>query len=108
MPMQAGSLRHWLMVEKPSTTRDDAGQVKDNWFALPGLYAGIAPLTGAEAIESGRQVNEVSHMIKCRYRVDLAPEMRLVTASGRKFYILKILNVGERNRELNMECLERV
>ena len=106
--MRAGNLRHWVFIEKPSTTRDDAGQVNDNWFALPGMFVSINPISGKEAIESGRQVNEVSHMIKCRYRDDITGDMRIVDDAGRKFYILKVVNFRERNRELHMECLERI
>ena len=108
--MRAGLRRHRLMFERKVTAADDTGQPNDEYLPTVALYAHVKPLTGREAIETGRQVSEVSHLINTRYSADVTAAGRFREEStGRVFNLTKApVNVGERNRELVCDCIERV
>jgi len=108
--MRAGLRRHKLMFEKKVSSTDDAGQPSEEYVPVASLYGHVKPLTGREAIETGRQVSEVSHLINTRYSAEVTAKGRFREEStGRVFNLAKApMNVGERNRELVCDCIERI
>ncbi len=50
---------------------------------------------------------DVTHRITLRYMSGITPKMR-VNYNSRIFDILSVINVGERNRELQLMCRESI
>lgn len=105
--MKAGELRHRVRIQQLVTGRDDTGGFSETWADVATVWAAIEPIRGREYFEA-QQVNaEVSHRIKCRYRSGILPVMRAVFGV-RIFRIEAVINVDERNRELQLMCIEAV
>lgn len=105
--MRAGQLRHKLSIERPQTETTASGHTKISSYDCIGtMRASIEPLRGREMLQA-QQVNaETTHRIRARHRKDIRTSDRL-TKDGRVFEIESILNVDERNRELEIMAIER-
>jgi len=106
--MRSGRLRHRVTVQRNTPTRGDAGGRVDNWADLATVWASIWPLAGKEAVQGRAENAEVTHRVQLRWQsslADLSPRDRLIFA-GRVLEIVGVVNVGERNRELELLCRE--
>ena len=72
-------------------------------------WASIEPLSGTEQNISGQAQGRVTHRIGMRRpaTVTVVPEMKIVYGS-RTFNINAVVNVMERDRELDLLCVEEV
>ncbi len=82
----------------------------DKWKDLATVWASIEPASGREIVEAGMTRADVSHKITIRYFDGLTPMMRFFKAGTPKrvFNIVRILNVTERNRKMEVECKEEI
>ena len=105
--MRAGRLHKKILIESVSEVRDSRGETTQTWSTTITTRAAIAPLRGREYFEAHQENREVTHKIIIRYQSGITPKMR-INFNGRYFDIESIINVEERNRELNLMCVERL
>ena len=105
--MKIGKLRHRILIEQAAETRDADGSVIEAWSAYATVQASIEPLSAREYFAAQSTQADVTHRINLRYLAGVTPKMR-VSYGSRLFDILSVINVGERNRELQLICREKV
>lgn len=101
----AGRLRHFVLIQKPSTTVDGYGHRQDSWTTHASVWASIDPLGGRELQVGDRWDKELTHKITMRFVSGVTPEMR-VYHDNRIFNIESVFNRGERNKELEILAKE--
>lgn len=69
------------------------------------IWADIHPKTAREANQFAHINSQISHTVIMRYSPEIQMDRRLVF-NGRHFDIVGIVNVQERNRELQVLCSE--
>jgi SPP1 family predicted phage head-tail adaptor len=113
--MRAGSLRQIVTIQARSTSKDSFGQQLPSWSTyLSGVPAEIQALSGRELIAAQAVQAEVTHQITLRYHPMLADPlavaaMRIVYINGavtRYFNISAVMNIDERNRQLELMAAE--
>lgn len=104
--MKAGTLRHSVTIKRPVATTNSYGEQTLSWVPVAtNLRVGISPSTSKEEVD-GRQIeHEITHQVRMRYRDDIGPTMRLYYGL-RILEIRSVINVGERNREIRLQCVE--
>lgn len=104
--MRAGELRHKVIIQKISDNVNSFNQPdEDDWVDVATARAAINPLSGREFFAAEQNNSEVTHKVKMRYIAGVLPNMRIKFGT-RYFGIIAVLNVEERNRELQIMCKE--
>jgi SPP1 family predicted phage head-tail adaptor len=104
--MKSGKLRHIITIQQPALAADGVGEPVPTWGTFAAnIYAQITPLNGAERIQ-GNQINAtVTHNVRTRYMPGVTPKMRILYGS-RTLQITNVQNIDERDRELELACVE--
>lgn len=110
--MRAGKLRYRVLLQKlpdPPTGdgHGDPQEREQDWQDVATLWGNLEPLTGREFFSSDVRIGEVTHVVRIRHRAGIVPKMRL-KMRGRVFQIEAVVNVNERDRELELYAFERV
>jgi len=103
--VRIGKLRHRITIEQVSETQDPDGSVIESWSTYATVQASIEPISGREYVAAQSTQADVTHRIRIRYLSGIVPKMR-VSYNSRIFDILSVINLGERNRELQLICRE--
>lgn len=103
--MRAGELRHRVTVEQYTETQNAVGEPVKTWSTYAVLDAAINPLVGTERIQSAQVNANAFVQMTLRYYPGITPKMRVV-AGGRTYQIASVVNVDERNRELDLLTVE--
>ncbi len=105
--MRAGKMRHRIRIYLPSETQDSAGSIVQG---PPSLlfedWASIEPLQGREFEAAKSYAVEITHRVRMRHRPGVTEKMRVMYGE-RIFDIQSVINVNERNVEMQLMCLER-
>lgn len=103
-------MRHLVAMQFPGTTADATGYVVPTWTTAANVYARIEPLTVRERLLAGERQSEMSHRIIIRY----SPELSALDGTWRVLYGSRVflldgapINRDERNRSVEMMCIER-
>lgn len=79
MALSAGSLRHYVRIQRPETLQDQVtGEQLVTWVDVANTFADIVPLSMREFIAAGAEQSEVSARIVIRRRPDIDATMRVV------------------------------
>lgn len=105
--MRIGKLRHRITIEQADETQNLDGSVVESWSCYATVQASIEPISGREYIAAQSTQADVTHRISLRCLGGIIPKMR-VNFGGRIFEILSVINVGERNVELQLMCRENI
>lgn len=105
--MRAGKLRNVIEIQRYSEAQDSYGEMIRGWTTDITAHASIEPLNGRERFEAQQIIPDVTHTVIMRYQADVTPKHR-VRFNGRTFNIMSVLNIDERNRELQLLCKENV
>jgi SPP1 family predicted phage head-tail adaptor len=105
--MQAGKLRHRIVIQEKSVTRDEYNAEVITWTEVDTVWASVEPLSGREFLEGRLVEATVSHRITIRYLSGITPEMRVLWGS-RVFDVEAILNIEERDKMMVLMCQEEV
>jgi SPP1 family predicted phage head-tail adaptor len=103
--VRIGRLRHRIAIERVTETRDTDGSVIETWSTYATVQASIDPISGREYFAAQSVQADVTHRIVIRYLSGIVPKMR-VKYGSRIFDILSVINVSERNGELQLMCRE--
>ena len=105
--MNPGKLNKRVELQKVEREKDGAGGFKESEpITFATTWASIDGLSGSEFRRAHQQMVELTHKITIRYRKDIDRTM-FVSYEGRSFEIQYIENQEERNRFLELFCLER-
>jgi SPP1 family predicted phage head-tail adaptor len=106
----AGELRHKIQIQKPSATRDDAGQPIPIWDLLLKTRAKIENTnsrTFRESFSANALSSTSTDVITIRWpgaAVTIAPGMRV--QFGDNFFLIQAVdNVLRRNRKVVLACI---
>ncbi len=104
--IRAGQLRHKITIEKLVQTSDGQGGMNDS-FAVhaAGVWAKVTPLSVRETLKNMQTEANASHLVTVRYISGVLHSMRIIF-QGRILLIKSIINVDERNEELQILCDE--
>jgi len=105
--VKIGKLRNRVTIEQVAETQDSDGSVIETWSNYAGAQAAIEPISGREYFAAQTTQADVTHRISLRYVSGVTPKMR-VKYGSRVFDILSVININERNRELQLMCRESI
>lgn len=105
--MRACTLRHRVELQQRTETQDAYNQPVITWSKVTDLSANVQPLRGRERIQAAELGTAYSVKITMRFQQGLTinTDNRIVY-DGRNFDINAVINVGERNRTLELHCTE--
>jgi SPP1 family predicted phage head-tail adaptor len=103
--MEPGQLNRRIELQSKRTTRDAIGGEVVTWAFEVATWAEAVPLSGRELMAAQQKHAEISTMFRIRFRpeVTMSSKWRVV-CEGVVYDILDILNVGGRNREMQLQC----
>lgn len=101
-----GALRRRMTLQVRTLNPDGGGGFAESWSDLAAFWADMEPTASVETIIGEQQQHRVTHQVTIRYRAGIQPGQRLIH-DGRALYILGIVNPGERNAFLKLQCEER-
>lgn len=97
--MQAGKLRHRLVIEKTTHVVNAFGEQESTWKTFAEVWGRIRPLTGSERFIAAQTAAAEDAVFHVRYLSGLSPKMRII-CEGNNYDITSISDLEERNREL--------
>ena len=115
--MQSGKLRHHIWVQRKDTTRNSYGEETTVWEDDVEAWASIMPVRGQEYFAASSLNIVVTHRIRARFlRMSdgsrITPENRIKFVDKesvtRYFGIKGVINVDERNIQLDLMCVEEL
>jgi SPP1 family predicted phage head-tail adaptor len=105
--MRAGALRHTLVIEQPTETRDAHGQAVQTWTTFATVPGSLEPLNGREIFAAAQVQAEITARARIRYLDGVTPKMRIAFES--KIYaITAVIDRDLRHRELELLLAEGV
>lgn len=105
--MKSSALSHRIEIQTPSETQDAYGQPVKTYTTSQVRWCAINPLNDREAFYAAQVRPETTHRITFRY-FDTLNHMHRLKLNSRVFEILSILNIGETNKTLQVDVVERV
>ncbi len=104
--MRAGELRHRIVIQQNTPTRDAFNAEVESWASWATVWAKIETVSGSEYIEQQAAGATVTHQVTVRHRAGIVPTMRVVFES-RTFEITAVLE-DNLNRATRLMCSEVV
>lgn len=101
--MRAGRLRHTVTLQSKSVSRDAVGGESITWSTFATVPAEVQPLSGREYVAMRQAQADVSVRVRLRYLSGVNPAMRVQHGSA-VYNVLEVIDVGARNRELELLC----
>ena len=100
-------MRHVVTVEQKVPGRGSMGEEIETWTPFTQVWAKIWPVKGKEAEESRRETGKVATRFNTRFKPGITQGMRLKHGT-RIFDIISAINIGEKNRELEIMTVETI
>lgn len=105
--MQLGKLRHKIVIQQPTETRNISGYPSVAWSTYKTVWASIMPMQGRETTIADQTGGDITHEVHLHYESGYTPKMRVKWGS-RYFEIRSVINLEERDREVVLKCHERI
>ncbi|QDP49539.1 MAG: putative head completion protein [Prokaryotic dsDNA virus sp.] len=102
-----GKLKFLVELQSATTTSDGAGGVTEAYSKIADIWCDIQPISAIEEYRQGKLKEKVTHKLIMRYRSDINTSYKIVYGS-REFNIRGILDLGNRNRFLEVKVEEGV
>ena len=80
--MQAGRLRHRVVIQNFATIELPSGQEQEVWSDGKTVWAEVNGISGREIVASGAEKVEITNRIWLRYRQDISASSRLRVING--------------------------
>jgi SPP1 family predicted phage head-tail adaptor len=103
--VNAGKLRHAVTVQSVTDGTGTRGAPTKTAATFATTWASIEPLSGAELWRAQQVSAEVTHRVLLRHLSGVTPKMRIKYGS-RTLEVVSVLNLEERDRELELLCRE--
>jgi SPP1 family predicted phage head-tail adaptor len=103
--MQAGKLRHRLVIESNSPTKNSLNETVDSWSTFATVWSAIEPLAGNERFltQLSGDYSELTTRIRIRYRDGINNGMR-ATHRGNIYDIEAVINRYIEDKEIWLLC----
>ncbi len=105
--MRAGRLRHQLSLQSPTFTNTSVATMVTSWGTAATIWGSIEPLRGREFYDAALINSDVKAKIIIRYTSDIAPNYKIIFGA-RTFLIESVINIEERNKEMQLMVIEEV
>jgi len=105
--MKIGRLRNYVKLQTLTEGRDADGGYTRTWGDTAQIWASIKHRKGVEIERQNSMMATATHLITIHYRSGVTTSNRL-TYGSRTFGILDVNNVEERNKWMELECIEEV
>ena len=106
--MDYSRLRHRVTFQKPSGIKKNSmGEDVPVYVDFATVWAAVEPLRGREYHEAQKIRAETTYRVTVRYLADVSPDMRIVHRN-KTLEIQSVLNIDERNVEMQIVCSEVV
>ena len=103
--MRIGSQRNKIIIESAALSKDNFGAITRTYSTFATWWASISPITGREYVSDGKVNSEVTTRMRGRWISGILPAMRAKFGT-RIFSIVAVINIDERNREIELLCKE--
>lgn len=105
--MNAGILNKRITIQSKTSTRGASGEEEPIWSEVVTVWASSEPLRGQEYLEANRLQADLDIRFRIRYWSNevIKPSMRVMYAN-RYFNIVSVINVKEKNDEVQLMCKE--
>lgn len=103
--MRAGELRHRLAFQSKTRSKGTRGGPAETWATDSTVWGSIVPLKGTELTNAQMRNSEITHKVKIRYLSTVNAKGR-VLFGARIFQLYEVLNIDERNREMQIGAKE--
>ena len=104
--MRSGQLRHKVIIQVLTETRDSMGGVAESWATFQTRWAEVKPITGKERYASAERTGETTHHITMRHTAGITRKHRILWGA-RVFDIQSVINADERDRMTVIQAVER-
>ena len=105
--MRAGRLRHRLVLQSKTETRDAYGASIITWTTQDTVWGAIEPLSGREYLAQRQVQSEAKVRIVIRYHSTIDETWR-VSHGGLYYDIVDVLNENTRDRQIILMCRQGV
>lgn len=105
--IHAGELRNLAIFKAPTEAEEDGDTTLDPFIEDFRAWVQIQPLAGTEDVSADQFQTSRTSLVTMRYDARVRARMTM-HAKGRRFEILSVLNLDERNREMQLSCRELV
>lgn len=103
--LDPAKLRHRIEIQSVTQTADGAGGYTESWATVATVWASIEPANGREKWMAMQTETYMTHVIMCRYQSSITTAKRILFGA-RKFDIVEVLNIEERNAALKITAIE--
>lgn len=107
--MQAGQLRHSVILQRPGGTRDVVGARNTTWTDVATVRAAVEPLSGREEFLAAQREASTTHKVTLRYASALAGmDATWRVKFGERVFVIDAppRDVLERRRTIELMCTE--
>ncbi|MDZ7370255.1 MAG: phage head closure protein [candidate division KSB1 bacterium] len=105
--MNPGLFRHRITIQQKTKVQNEYGEEMADWVDVAIVWANVNPISGREFFAAEAVSSEVTHKIHMRYRSGITPDMR-IKFKERYFQIVAVMNLQEKNVELQLLCKELI
>jgi len=110
----AGNLRHSVNIQTRTTSTDTGGGFTSSFATTRTVFADIVPVSGNQSFSDGTLRHDITHDVYIRYYSNInfaagGAKMRLQwddSGTTRTFSIRSVINMGMRDRYLQLRCTE--
>lgn len=99
--MRAGALNKKIVFQRTTSVRNGLGEEVEQKVDVLTTWASIQTISGKEQFLSNQNYATLSHKLRCRYS-DKINQKQTIKYKNREFKILAILNIFEKNKELEI------
>ena len=101
--MKAGRLRHRVAVLSYTESQDAYGGLIRSESTTATIWAAVEPLRGQKVFEAQQISAKADTKIVCRY-TDAVKINNTLSHGGKRYRVLSIINILQKNVELNILC----
>ncbi|OCG38541.1 phage head closure protein [Gilliamella sp. Gris1-4] len=103
--MKAGRLRSRITLQKYQSSRDDFGQVIQNWVDIANVWAEVKAVTGKELMLSQQEMSGTTIRVYIRYRKDIDTTWRIkYLIAGSQYLNIKAVLPDAKRTYLELLC----
>ena len=101
-------LKDWITIQKLDSPVEDFDDDPAEWVTHANVRSNVVPVPAAEVVAGQKRNSMTRQRIELRFIEGVTTSMRVsLDNTSRVFNIDKVINVGEKNRWLWLECIEQ-
>ena len=106
--MRSGKLRHSVILQSPTGSRDSVGERTTTWTDVDTVRASITPVKADERYIDPQIKGSITHRLRIRYGSEIAAidSTWRVSFGSRIFTINGVRDIEERKHDIELLCTE--